>query len=62
MMRHLITLFFLVAAGCVYATGIGPLFFGTPWLGALLVAMGLVLEATFWRRAMAPAKRPRRRY
>ncbi|RDS81794.1 glycosyl transferase family 39 [Dyella psychrodurans] len=54
-MRHLVTLLFLIAAGIAYATGIGPLFFGTPLLGSVLIAAGVVFEVVFWRRARRPA-------
>jgi hypothetical protein len=41
-----------VAAILVYAVSYGPLFFGAPLLGALLLLAGLALEAGFWRRLL----------
>lgn len=55
-MRHLISIFLLVAAAITYVIGIGPLFFGTPLLGSVLVGAGLMLELAFWRRTAHPAQ------
>jgi hypothetical protein len=49
-MKHLINLALLLAATLACAAGYGPLFFGAPLLGALLVLAGAALEVSFWRR------------
>jgi hypothetical protein len=56
-MRHLITFAIFLAAVAAYALGIGPLFFGTPLVGAVLVLAGVLLELAFWLRLFrrAPA-------
>jgi hypothetical protein len=51
-MRHLITLGLFVAAGVAYFLGLGPLFFGEPLLGSVLVAAGVVFELASWHRVM----------
>jgi hypothetical protein len=56
-MRHLISLLLLVAALIAYMTGVGPLFFGVPFLGSILCAAGLVLEIAFWQRLIRSASR-----
>lgn len=56
-MRHLITVLFLIAAGIAYTAGAGPLFFGAPLLGSVLIAAGVLFELMFWRRARRPAQR-----
>lgn len=49
-MRHLVTLGFFLAAAIAYFLGIGPLFFGAPLLGWVLVLAGLACELVFWYR------------
>jgi hypothetical protein len=49
-MRHLTRFALLLAAAVAYAAGIGPLFFGEPLLGTVLVLAGAGLEIGFWRR------------
>lgn len=49
-MRHLISIALLAAAIAVYSVGFGPLFFGQPILGIVMVLVGLGLEAAFWLR------------
>jgi hypothetical protein len=49
-MKHLASLALLLAATAVYVAGLGPMFFGAPLLGALLLLAGAALEAGFWRR------------
>jgi hypothetical protein len=49
-MRHLITFAIFLAAVAAYALGIGPLFFGTPLVGTVLVLAGVLLELAFWLR------------
>lgn len=56
-MRQLITFLLLIAAVAAYTTGFGPLFFGAPLIGYVLVAAGLILEVTVWRRALQPVRR-----
>jgi hypothetical protein len=56
-MRHLISIAFLIAAAAAYAFGAGPLFFGTPLLGIVLVLIGLGFEIAFWRRLKRGASR-----
>lgn len=51
-MKHLISLALLVAATLAYVAGYGPLFFGAPVLGALLLLAGAALEVSFWRRLL----------
>lgn len=49
-MRHLITFAIFLAAVAAYVFGVGPLFFGTPLVGTLLVLAGVLLELAFWLR------------
>lgn len=49
-MRHLATLGFFLAAAIAYFLGIGPLFFGAPLLGWILVVAGFACELVFWHR------------
>jgi FtsH-binding integral membrane protein len=49
-MRHLVTLGFFLAASIAYVFGIGPLFFGAPLLGWVLVLAGFACELVFWYR------------
>ena len=49
-MRHLITLCFFLAAATAYFVGVGPLFFGAPILGWVLILAGISFEIAFWRR------------
>ena len=49
-MRHLITFAIFLAAVAAYVFGVGPLFFGTPLVGAVLVLAGVLLELAFWLR------------
>lgn len=51
-MRHLMIWAAFAAALAAYAAGLGPSFFGTPWLGAALLLAGLALELQAWRRAL----------
>ena len=55
-MRHLITPVLMVAAVTVAVIGMGPLFFGEPLLGYLLIAPLLVIEFKFWSRVRRPAR------
>jgi hypothetical protein len=57
-MRHLITFAIFLAAVAAYAYGIGPLFFGMPLVGAVLVLAGVLFELAFWLRLLrrAPSK------
>ncbi|WP_130617219.1 glycosyl transferase family 39 [Dyella amyloliquefaciens] len=56
-MRQLVTFLLLIGAVAAYTTGFGPLFFGAPLVGYVLVAMGLILEVAVWRRALHPVRR-----
>jgi hypothetical protein len=47
-----------IAAGFAYVGGHGPLFFGAPLIGWLLVAAGVLLEFTAWWRITHSAQRP----
>ena len=47
-MRHLITLAIFLAAVAAYA--LGPLFFGAPLVGSVLVLAGVLFELAFWLR------------
>jgi hypothetical protein len=49
-MRHLVTLVFFLAASVAYVFGIGPLFFGAPLVGWVLVLAGFACELVFWYR------------
>jgi len=49
-MRHLITLALFLGAVFAYFLGWGPLVFGAPVLGWVLVLAGLSFEIAFWRR------------
>jgi len=49
-MRHLITLAIFLAAVAAYALGLGPLFFGAPLVGSVLVLAGVLFELAFWLR------------
>lgn len=49
-MRHLIGIAFLVVAGAAYVFGVGPLFFGAPLMGVVLLLIGAGFEIGFWRR------------
>jgi hypothetical protein len=49
-MRHLATLGFLLAAAIAYFLGIGPMFFGAPLLGWILILAGFACELVFWYR------------
>ena len=57
-MRHLITFAIFLAAVAAYVFGGGPLFFGTPLVGTVLVLAGVLLELVFWLRVFrrAPSK------
>ena len=55
-MRHLITFALFAAAAVTYIAGIGPLFFGAPLIGIVLVGAGLVLESVFWFRVLESRK------
>lgn len=55
-MRHLISLLLLVAAGIFYLIGMGPLFFGAPLTGSVLLAVAIALEVAFWRRTRQPVR------
>jgi len=52
MPTHLTSLALVAAATRAYAAGYGPLFFGAPMLGALLLLGGVALEVSFWRRLL----------
>jgi len=56
-MRHLIIFAIFLAAIAAYVFGVGPLFFGTPLIGTVLVLAGVLLELAFWLRIFrrAPA-------
>lgn len=49
-MKHLVTAALLVGAVVVYALAQGPLFFGAPVVGGLLLLCAAVLELSFWYR------------
>ena len=49
-MRHRATLGFFLAVAIAYFLGIGPLFFGAPLLGWVLVLAGFGCELVFWHR------------
>jgi hypothetical protein len=57
-MRYLITLTFLLAAVVAYFFGIGPLFFGAPLVGTVLVLAGVLFELAFWLRLFRRAPSP----
>lgn len=50
-MRYLITFAIFLAAVAAYGFGLGPLFFGAPLLGTMLVLAGVLFELAFWLRA-----------
>lgn len=56
-MRHLITVALMVAALLAYAAGLGPLFFGAPVVGSVLVLAALILEVAAWRRVIRHRRR-----
>ena len=49
-MRHLISIAFFIVAAAAYFFSVGPLFFGTPIMGWVLVLVGVACEFVFWRR------------
>ncbi|KZC40569.1 MULTISPECIES: hypothetical protein [Rhodanobacter] len=49
-MRHLITFAIFLAAIAAYAIGLGPLYFGAPLVGSVLVLAGVLFELAFWLR------------
>jgi hypothetical protein len=55
-MRHLITLAFFLGAAFAYFLGFGPLVFGAPVLGWVLVLAGLSIEIAFWRHLSGKRK------
>lgn len=57
-MRHLITFAIFLAAVLAYVFGFGPLFFGMPLVGAVLVFAGVLFELASWLRLLrrAPSK------
>ncbi|WP_447736430.1 glycosyl transferase family 39 [Rhodanobacter soli] len=57
-MRHLISFAIFLAAVAAYASGLGPLFFGTPLVGTVLALAGVLFELAFWLRLFrrAPSK------
>ena len=57
-MRHLITFTIFLAAVAAYALGLGPLFFGAPLVGSVLMLAGVLFELAFWLRLFrrAPSK------
>ena len=61
-MKHLPSLALIVSAAVAYVVASGPLFFGAPLLGALLLLAGMALEVGFWRRLrrVRVARAPRR--
>ena len=63
-MKHAITVLLLAAAWFVYSLGYGPLFFGAPAVGVVLVAVGLALEAlqAFRKRPRVDVDSDRRRF
>ncbi len=50
-MRYLITFAIFLAAVAAYGLGLGPLFFGAPLLGTMLILAGVLFELAFWLRA-----------
>ena len=60
--KHLLSLALIVSATVAYVAASGPLFFGAPLLGALLLLAGMALEVGFWRRLrrVRVARAPRR--
>ena len=57
-MQHVISVLLLVVAWCVYSLGYGPLFFGAPFVGIALVAVGVALEVWVWFRLRREGQRP----
>jgi len=51
-MRHLTTFAIFLAAVAAYVFGVGPLFFGIPLVGSVLVIAGVLLELVFWLRLL----------
>ncbi|EIM02145.1 glycosyl transferase family 39 [Rhodanobacter thiooxydans] len=49
-MRHLITFAIFLAAITAYALGLGPLYFGAPLVGSVLLLAGVLFELAFWLR------------
>jgi hypothetical protein len=49
-MHHLLALALLIAAVAVQVLSYGPLFFGFPIVGAILLLCGLILESVTWIR------------
>lgn len=54
-MRHLTTFALFLAAIAAYAFGIGPLYFGAPLVGSVLVLAGVLFELAFWLRLFRKA-------
>ena len=55
-MRQLITLALFLGAAFAYLFGLGPLVFGAPVLGWVLLLTGLAFEIAFWRRLSGKSK------
>ena len=51
-MRHLITFAIFLAAVAAYSLGLGPLFFGAPLVGSVLMLAGVLFELAFWLRLL----------
>jgi hypothetical protein len=49
-MHHLFALALLITAVAVQVLSYGPLFFGLPIVGAVLLLCGILLEGFFWVR------------
>lgn len=63
-MRHVVTPLLFVAASLLCLSGIGPMCFGQPCLGAPLFLAGIALETWGWWRLRHPLRievRPERR-
>ena len=56
-MYRLITVLLFLAALVVTAVGFGPLFFGAPLIGVVLVAAGVACEILGWRRIVEARRR-----
>ncbi|RDS81676.1 glycosyl transferase family 39 [Dyella monticola] len=56
-MYRLITVLLFIAALVVTVLGFGPLFFGAPLIGIVLVAAGLACEICGWRRIVQVRRR-----
>lgn len=56
-MYRLVTVLLFIAAAVICIVGFGPLFFGAPLIGVVLIAAGLACEVLGWRRIVRTRKR-----